>query len=419
MDLLLAEIPPISKSELQKLLIMGTHLHQWQGQGKRDIPAVMQKQGFFQLDPLNPAGRSHDLFFASRIKNYHRGEAENNLYHKKLGFESYFHNLNFISRDFFPLFYSPKNRQSLHRYYLTRLDKVEQTAPNMITQIKAFIADHGPTTSKDLQQFGSVATEQNRWTTGSSANILEVLWAMGELAVVKRDEQFHKHYDLIEKYFPKGLLKKLDISDSELWQQRITLMLHSFPVLDSKIGIGKNGNLRKPRGKRAWLKLMEVPLPNLIENNPKGALSDYNPTLVYCAPMKKIYIVPSKWQDFMDLELDGEMRGISPLDPLIWDRNLTHKVFGFEYLWEIYKPKKDRRWGYYHYPLLYQGKFIGRIEAKIPKKTTTLQFSNFYPEKGIKYTPFLKTDFNTLVKRWKLMVGASDTSFDLSCKKLT
>ena len=122
------------------------------------------------------------------------------------------------------------------------------------------------------------------------------------------------------------------MSDSELWQKRMNLMLRSFPVLDSKIGVGKNGALRKPRGKRAWLKLMDVSFQNLIDAPSKGSRSLTDPTLVYCAPMKKIFIVPARWQDFIEPELDEEIRALSPLDPLIWDRAITLKIFGFDLL---------------------------------------------------------------------------------------
>ncbi len=62
---------------------------------------------------------------------------------------------------------------------------------------------------------------------------------------------------------------------------------------------------------------------------------------------------------------DGRMRILGPLDPLIWDRKLVHQVFGFEYIWEVYKPAKTRRWGWYVCPLLHRGALVGRFEGRV------------------------------------------------------
>lgn len=40
-------------------------------------------------------------------------------------------------------------------------------------------------------------------------------------------------------------------------------------------------------------------------------------------------------------------------------------IFGFEYVWEVYKPAAKRIWGYYVCPLLYRGAIVGRIEAHV------------------------------------------------------
>jgi len=63
-------------------------------------------------------------------------------------------------------------------------------------------------------------------------------------------------------------------------------------------------------------------------------------------------------------ELDEAMRVVGPLDALIWDRELVQQVFDFEYVWEIYKPESERRWGYYVVPLLHRGRLVGRFEGK-------------------------------------------------------
>jgi uncharacterized protein YcaQ len=61
---------------------------------------------------------------------------------------------------------------------------------------------------------------------------------------------------------------------------------------------------------------------------------------------------------------DGAVRILGPLDALVWDRALVRDAFGFDYVWEIYKPEATRVWGYYVCPLLANGRLVGRLEAR-------------------------------------------------------
>jgi uncharacterized protein YcaQ len=63
---------------------------------------------------------------------------------------------------------------------------------------------------------------------------------------------------------------------------------------------------------------------------------------------------------------------IAPLDPLCWDRDLLRRLFGFDYVWEVYVPAPKRRWGYYVLPLLYGDRIVGRIEPRLNRRAGTL-----------------------------------------------
>ncbi|UZQ86367.1 winged helix DNA-binding domain-containing protein [Thermoclostridium stercorarium] len=40
------------------------------------------------------------------------------------------------------------------------------------------------------------------------------------------------------------------------------------------------------------------------------------------------------------------------------DRKLIKMLFGFDYKWEAYTPKSQRKYGYYVLPMLYGDRFI-------------------------------------------------------------
>ncbi|RME27505.1 MAG: hypothetical protein D6798_04380, partial [Deltaproteobacteria bacterium] len=74
------------------------------------------------------------------------------------------------------------------------------------------------------------------------------------------------------------------------------------------------------------------------------------------------------------------LRILGPLDPLLWDRRLVSEVFGFEYVWEVYKPASKRRWGWYVVPLLHRGRLVGRMEAHTTAGRVVID--RLWPEDG-------------------------------------
>lgn len=53
---------------------------------------------------------------------------------------------------------------------------------------------------------------------------------------------------------------------------------------------------------------------------------------------------------------------LTPFDNLVWDRDRGRRLFGFDYVFEAYKPAAKRRHGYYAMPLLADGNLIGRAD---------------------------------------------------------
>ncbi len=58
----------------------------------------------------------------------------------------------------------------------------------------------------------------------------------------------------------------------------------------------------------------------------------------------------------------------------------SKKLFNFEYIWEVYKPVEQRRWGYYTLPVLYGDDLVARIDLRLERITATLQVKGFWLE---------------------------------------
>lgn len=80
-----------------------------------------------------------------------------------------------------------------------------------------------------------------------------------------------------------------------------------------------------------------------------------------------VYLLPADWQQAAD---DPPPRPrvalLSPLDPVIWDRQRAHDLFGFDWREGSYRPALDRR--QFSAPtlaVLYGGALVGRIEPQV------------------------------------------------------
>ncbi|MGH2511678.1 MAG: DNA glycosylase AlkZ-like family protein, partial [Candidatus Limnocylindrales bacterium] len=73
---------------------------------------------------------------------------------------------------------------------------------------------------------------------------------------------------------------------------------------------------------------------------------------------------------------------VAPLDPFVWDRDFTRRLYGFDYVWEVYVPERRRRWGYYVLPILFGDRLVGRIEPRIDRKAGVVRVLDLWWEQG-------------------------------------
>jgi hypothetical protein len=84
-------------------------------------------------------------------------------------------------------------------------------------------------------------------------------------------------------------------------------------------------------------------------------------------------LVPPGWNPVTS-STSEEALLLSPLDNLLHpDRQSTLELLGFEFLWEIYKPAAQRRWGAYTMPVLYQDRLVARVEPRLDRQRGSLE----------------------------------------------
>ena len=71
---------------------------------------------------------------------------------------------------------------------------------------------------------------------------------------------------------------------------------------------------------------------------------------------------------------------LSPFDNAVIQRKRLSEVFGFDYQIECYVPPPKRQYGYFSLPLLWGTEFVGRMDAKIDRKTDIFHIQNLHLE---------------------------------------
>ena len=90
--------------------------------------------------------------------------------------------------------------------------------------------------------------------------------------------------------------------------------------------------------------------------------------------------VPPSWRP-IDTTTDEEATFLSPLDP-VSARGRAKPLFDFDYIWEVYKPAAQRRWGYYTLPILWGDRLVARFDSKLDRPSNTLVILGLWLEDG-------------------------------------
>ena len=79
--------------------------------------------------------------------------------------------------------------------------------------------------------------------------------------------------------------------------------------------------------------------------------------------------VPKAWTP-LETTTTEEVVFLAPLDH-VSARGRAKVVFGFDYVWEVYKPEHQRKFGYYTLPMLWGDRLVARFDSKLDRTTNT------------------------------------------------
>ncbi len=310
------------------------------GKGKKDTAQLFNKIPCIQVDPINPAGKNHDLTLFSRIRDYRPEYLSELLYEDNLLFEYYCKMLSILPIDTYPVFKSRMEEQrkkfsSLFKKYSDEIDHIMK------------ILEDGPVSSIELKEMGTTDTETWR-TTKQSNRLLRSLWLSGKICISHR-EGGRKYYTLPEKVIPERILQK-EVPDDEETKKKIAEIIVSSSRLVSP-----------SKASAQWKSIGGVKEVTAILEELKDVGKIFSIEIDGWRGRLYAHIDDKKYWEAPELNLPF-VRFLAPLDPLLWNRELFSCIFKNEYVWEIYKKKEDRTYGYYCLPILYNDEYVGLIE---------------------------------------------------------
>jgi uncharacterized protein YcaQ len=324
------------------------------------VLAVVDRLGSLQFDPLEVAGRNHDLVLHARVAGYRRELTDELLYGRRLLFEAYNKSLNLLPTRELPYYRVAWGTGDAGRAH----GLVAEQAP-LAEKLLATITAEGPKSSSDFDR-----TEAISWWWGPTSAVravLEALSVSGRLGLARRDGN-RRYYDLTERLFPADLLE-VRVPEREQRRHKLLSRYRAHGLLGASgsgelwLGIG-------PAALRAALRAELVERGELITVAVEGLtgqrfiVADELPLL---AQAEREIAAEGAGAEPRPGDGGPGCCFLAPLDPIMWDREALLPLFGFEYRWEVYTPAAKRRWGYYVLPILFGDRLVGRIEPRIDR----------------------------------------------------
>jgi uncharacterized protein YcaQ len=343
----------------------------------RSLPAepasvlrVVERIGSLQFDPLEVAGRNHDLVLLARIADYERAWTDRLLYGDRLLYETYNKGLSLVPTAELPLY---RITWDLNRA-AHEGGAFDEHAP-LVEELVERIRSSGPMSSTDVEP--RAAIDWYWRPTNQVRAILEALAEAGILGLARREGN-RRVYDLAERLFPAELLADRRSAD-ESRRHKLLSRYRAHGLLGAtgpgELWYGTGSGVERTRH-RAELAEAGAIVPAVVEGvrGIRFVVADELPILERAEREVAGGLEPSG--------APPTAAFLAPLDPLVWDRDLLRSLFDFDYVWEVYVPARKRRWGYYVLPVLYGDRLVGRVEPRIERSSGTLRVLGLWWQDG-------------------------------------
>lgn len=341
----------------------------WPGRRRRGLDGTeetMRAIEYLQLDPLQIIARSHDILLHGRVLDYTPGMWEDATYGRR-NFFDWGGWLAVRPMDELPHWRVVMRRERDGVAGDSRISRMGREHADAVAEMRAILRERGTVTNRDFAMASRTRTQSYRGRK-DSALALYYLWRVGEVMTHHR-EKFERVYALTETVAPPHLIRESNEAEVDRF------LIRKEVSFDGLSRVKRSAEAYHGRGEpdRAAKTLRGTMLDDgdLIEvrvegwKSPHLALGSDAATLVELSAGR----VPVAWASLATTTTD-EVVFLAPLDP-VSARGRAKVLFGFDYVWEVYKPAEQRKYGYYTMPVLWGDRLVARFDSKFDRPNST------------------------------------------------
>ena len=330
------------------------------------VDAVLRQLGAVQLDTVSVLARSHELVQYARLGAVGRDAVEAAYWgggtgvahpHEATTFEYWSHAASVLPIEEWPLFAFRR------RAYKRRGFHWHKEPTKAIAQVRRQLAAEGPLTTT---QMGGAKKGSDWWDWSDTKVAVEWLLFLGEVVCVRR-VGWRRVYDLADRAIAPEHREPVageGWTDDEgvpgpdddtclrgLLERSVRVMgVGTFADVVDVHRLGPSRTLTRPH--------LESLLDDLVTDGRVAVVEVEGWTgPAYAAPAALADLTLARSRTTL----------LSPFDSLVWHRERTSRLFGFDYTMELYVPQDQRVHGYFTMPVLHGGRLVARVDPKREK----------------------------------------------------
>jgi uncharacterized protein len=362
-------------------------LHGHAGSGQ--IRDLVGQLGLLQLDSVNVFCRSHYMPVFSRLGTYDRSALDLIAAHQpgsvdRQLVEYWAHEASLIPIDLYPLL----------RWRMARADqeawapvvKLAREQPELVARTLKLVADQGPIRASATGDVRPARKPGQMWSWHDGKIALEYLFYAGRVAAAGRIN-FQRIYDLPERVLPAEVLGQPEVPAADAQRQLVRIAAKALGIA-TEPDLGDYFRLPRAASKARVAELAETGELMPVE------VDDW---------AQPAYL----WHAARQPRTVNARALLSPFDSLIWYRERTQRLFGFEYHVEIYTPAPKRTYGYYVLPFLLGDTLVARVDLKSDRKAELLLVQGAFAEEGA-HQSYVAGELATELREVATWLGLSD-----------
>lgn len=314
-----------------------------------DVVEVAEQLGYVKIDPTATIAPAEHTVLWSRIGwSYEAGQLTKAVEIDRLLFEF---DGAFRPMSLLPLMLPAMRRWPRRESTRQWLEANSRFRADVLARLRA----DGPLLAADIPDTAQVSRAPDGWSGSNQVpTMLDFLMRQGEVAIVGREGR-HKRWDLAERVYPQDLPEyDADEATRRLDERRL-----------QAAGIAKQ--------KSPWTPVGAAGEPATVEGS----------TWKFRVDPEAIDALGSADGD---RDAGGRVAFLNPYDGMLFDRPRLEQLFEFTYVLEQFKPKPQRRYGFFAHPILMGDRFVGMLDAEVDRERELLkinavhEFLPFEPE---------------------------------------